>query len=168
MELAMVSAQRAFDQGEFPVGAVIVSDGRVVAEGHRAGSVGFTGRPCEIDHAEIRALRQLTSLGSDFDPGRAVIFSTMEPCLMCFAAIILSGIKEVVYAYEDIMGGGTGCDLQSLPLLYKKCAVRVVPGVLREKSLDLFVKFFQKENNLYWKDSLLEHYTLTQAGIILK
>ncbi len=168
MGLALVSAQRAFDQGEFPVGAVVVSDGRVVAEGHRVGSAGLAGRPCEIDHAEIRALRQLAALGRDFDPGRAVIFSTMEPCLMCFAAIVLSGIKEIVYAYEDIMGGGTGCDLESLPVLYKKCAVRVVPGVLRKKSLDLFAEFFQKENNLYWKNSLLEHYTLTQAGIKLK
>lgn len=160
----MVSAQRAFDQGEFPVGAVIVCDGRVVAEGQRLGTLGLSGRPGEIDHAEIGALGQLTSLGPDFDPGRAVIFSTMEPCLMCFAAIILSGIKEVVYAYEDVMGGGTGCDLETLPLIYKESGIRVIPGVLRKKSLDLFIKFFQKEDNLYWKDSLLQRYTLDQAG----
>lgn len=164
MELALASAQRAFDQGEFPVGAVIVSDGRVVAQGHRVGTGPLTGRPSEIDHAEMRALKELEKLPPGFDPAGAVIFSTMEPCLMCFSAIILSGIKKIVYAYEDPMGGGACCDLERLPPLYKASGIKVSSGVLRKKSLDLFVKFFQKENNLYWKDSLLERYTLSQMG----
>ncbi|WP_041272996.1 nucleoside deaminase [Desulforapulum autotrophicum] len=168
MELALASAQKAFDQGEFPVGAVIVCDGRVVAQGHRVGTGALTGRPSEIDHAEMRALKELEGLPLGFDPAGAVIFSTMEPCLMCFSAIILSGIKKIVYAYEDPMGGGTCCDLGQLPPLYKTCGIKVFPGVLRKKSLDLFVKFFQKENNLYWKNSLLERYTLSQAGGMVK
>ncbi len=163
MELALASARRAFDQGEFPVGAVIVSGGRVVAEGHRVGTRSVAGRPSEIDHAEMRALKELEALPSGFDPAGAVIFSTMEPCLMCFSAIILSGIKKIVYAYEDPMGGGTCCNLEQLPPLYRAAGIQVFPGVLRKKSLDLFVKFFQKENNLYWKNSLLERYTLSQA-----
>lgn len=81
---------------------------------------------------------------------------------MCFSAIILAGIKKIVYAYEDPMGGGTGCDLSSLTPLYRDAKVQVVSGVLREKSLDLFYKFFNKETNLYWKNSFLEAYTLGQ------
>ncbi|MCP4721895.1 MAG: nucleoside deaminase, partial [Desulfobacteraceae bacterium] len=94
----------------------------------------------------------------------SVLFCTMEPCLMCFAAIILAGIKKIVYAFEDPMGGGTGCDLSLMPPLYKEAKVEVVSGVLREKSLDLFYDFFNKETNLYWKDSFLEAYTREQKG----
>ncbi|MCP4114472.1 MAG: nucleoside deaminase [Desulfobacteraceae bacterium] len=163
MTLALGSAEEAFFQGEFPVGAVIVSGGRVVAEGSRTGTTRAMARPSEIDHAEIRALRQLERLEQRFDPANARIFSTMEPCLMCFSAIILSGIKEIVYAYEDPMGGGTCCDLDTLTPLYKESGVKVVSGVCREQSLDLFKRFFQKEDNLYWKDSPLERYTLGQG-----
>ena len=82
---------------------------------------------------------------------------------MCFAAIILAGIRTVVFAYEDVMGGGTGLDRRHLAPLYSDAQITVVPHVLRKKSLDLFHDFFNKEANLYWKNSLLESYTLDQG-----
>ncbi len=162
MMLALEQAAHAFDRGEFPVGCVIVQDGKVVTVGSRKGTTPDKFLCSEIDHAEIRALKSLETIDSCFDPGKAVLYVTMEPCLMCFGAIILTGIKKIVYAYEDPMGGGTGCDLRQLPPLYEKCGIEVIPGVLRRKSLDLFVRFFNKETNLYWKNSYLETYTLDQ------
>ncbi len=164
MEFALEEARKAFNAGEFPVGCVIVCNDKIVSAGARTGTV-VSGikRPGEIDHAEIRALRKLEKKNIDFNPKDAVLFCTMEPCLMCFGAIILSGIKHMVYAYEDPMGGGTKCDIKQLPPLYGNSGIKIVSGVLREKSLDLFKNFFKKENNLYWKNSLLEHYTLDQA-----
>ena len=144
------------------VGCVIVQDGDVIAAGQRKGTVSGQSFCSEIDHAEIRALKSLESLEARFDPEKATIYVTMEPCLMCFGAIILSGIKKIVYAYEDPMGGGTRCDLNGLPPLYKKCGVEIVPGLLRGKSLDLFAGFFIKKTNFYWKNSYLESYTLEQ------
>ncbi len=162
MEMALKLARIAFRKGEFPVGCVIVQDKEVIATGARQGT-GF-GKPffSEIDHAEIRALKSLEVGPSKFRPEESVLFCTMEPCLMCFAAIVLAGIKKIVYAYEDPMGGGTGCDVSSMTPLYKDAKIEIVPGVLREKSLDLFYDFFNKEINLYWKDSFLEAYTLEQ------
>ena len=162
MEEALVQARAAFDAGQFPVGCVIVQDGGVIASGARSGTAGELSFFSEIDHAEIRALKALESYDGEFRPGDATVFCTMEPCLMCFSAIILSGIKTVVFAYEDVMGGGTCVDLKSLPSLYRDAGMRVVPHVLRQKSLDLFYDFFNKEANLYWKDSILEAYTLAQ------
>ncbi|MCG8641219.1 MAG: nucleoside deaminase [Desulfobacterales bacterium] len=162
MGLALEQARHAYDNGEFPVGCVIVQDNQVIATGKRKGTTEDLPFFSEISHAEIRALRALESMDSSFKPSEATLYSTMEPCLMCFGAIILSGIKKVVYAYEDPMGGGTGCDLSRLPMLYKKSEIEVVSGILRQKSLDLFYKFFNKENNLYWKDSYLEKYTREQ------
>jgi tRNA(adenine34) deaminase len=165
MELALDQARDALASGEFPVGCVIVWEGRVVASGARRGT--GRGRPSEIDHAEIRALKHLESLDEGslekpFHASDAVLFCTMEPCLMCYAAIILSGIRQVVYAYEDVMGGGTGCDLSTLSPLYRECGVRVVPSVLRNESLRLFQEFFRNPSNRYWKGSLLERYTLDE------
>jgi tRNA(adenine34) deaminase len=163
MEQALEQARKAFDQGQFPVGCVIVQDDRVIASGTRAGTSGDLSFFSEIDHAEIRALKALESSDVRFIPERAVLFCTMEPCLMCFAAIILAGIRTVVFAYEDVMGGGTGLDRRHLAPLYSDAQITVVPHVLRKKSLDLFHDFFNKEANLYWKNSLLESYTLDQG-----
>ena len=81
---------------------------------------------------------------------------------MCFAAILLSGVGRVVYAYEDVMGGGTGCDRSALAPLYRDSLLTVTGGVLREQSLALFYRFFSDSGNPYWKDSLLSRYTLQQ------
>jgi len=162
MGLALEQAQIAFDGGEFPVGCVIVQDKHVIASGARQGTTRNNVFFSEIDHAEIRALKQLEKNNIEFRPEKAIIFCTMEPCLMCFGAIILSKIKKIVYAYEDPMGGGTTCDLKKLPPLYKEYSIEVISGVLRQKSLDFFYDFFHKEDNLYWKNSYLEAYTFEQ------
>lgn len=162
MGLALEQAQKAYEKDEFPVGCVIVQGDKVIASGARQGTSRERTVYSEIDHAEIRAIKQLETIEFKFDPGQLVLFSTMEPCLMCLGAIILAGIKKIVYAYEDPMGGGTRCDLKQLPPLYERCNIDIVPGVLREKSLDFFYQFFNKENNLYWKNSFLEAYTLEQ------
>lgn len=165
MGLALEQAGSALSHGEFPVGCVIVQDGRVMSKGARSGTVPETGRRAivsEVDHAEIRALRHLETCPHAVVPEKCVLYCTMEPCLMCFGAIILSGIMTVVYAFEDPMGGGTGCDLSSMPLLYRNSRIRIKKGVCRRKSLDLFYDFFNKKGNQYWKDSFLEHYVRDQ------
>ncbi|MCP3944141.1 MAG: nucleoside deaminase [Desulfobacteraceae bacterium] len=168
MEMALGQAKIAFIKGEFPVGCVIVQGEEVVATGARQGTIFGKAFISEIDHAEIRALKSLENFDREFNPAESVLFCTMEPCLMCFAAIILAGIKKIVYAYEDPMGGGTKCSLASMTPLYRDAKVEVVPGVLREKSLDLFYDFFNKEGNFYWKDSFLEEYTLEQKLLSVK
>jgi tRNA(adenine34) deaminase len=162
MELALEQAKIAYSNGEFPVGCVIVQDGQVIASGARRGTTRENLVCSEIDHAEIRAIKALEKKQIVIDPDRTLLLSTMEPCLMCYGAIILAGIKRIVYSFEDPMGGGTGVDLTMMTPLYKKCGIEVVPGVLREKSLDLFYDFFNKETNQYWKDSFLEAYTISQ------
>jgi tRNA(adenine34) deaminase len=162
MRLALEQAGMAGAKGEFPVGCVIVQKDQVIATGARKGTAPGQVLFSEIDHAEIRALKSLESNSLEFNPGESVLFCTMEPCLMCFSAIILAGIKKIVYAYEDPMGGGTCCDLSSMTPLYREAKMIIVSGVLRQKSLDLFYDFFNKEDNVYWKDSFLEAYTLEQ------
>lgn len=160
MEMALAQAKMSFSAGEFPVGCVITDGRLVLAQGSRRGSAGQ--HPNEIDHAEILAIRQLFEKGGPSTGAALSIYCTMEPCLMCFAAILLAGIGRIVYAYEDVMGGGTGCRLDALPKLYQESRVAIVPHVMRRQSLMFFQAFFSKPENAYWKDSLLCQYTLAQ------
>jgi tRNA(adenine34) deaminase len=160
MNLALKEAKTALSFGEFPVGCVMVLKDQVVATGARESSFGDNTN--ELDHAEIVTLRKLTSL-KGFDQHEHIrAYCTMEPCLMCYAALILSGIRHIVWAYEDVMGGGTKCDLSMLPPLYAKIRISVVPYVRRKESLEIFKSFFSNPQHRYWKESLLAEYTLKQ------
>ncbi|RTZ96545.1 MAG: nucleoside deaminase [Deltaproteobacteria bacterium] len=164
MDRAIKLAETALTAGEFPVGCLLVHEGEIIADGARSGTyLRRTGAPPnEIDHAEMAALRKFYQLRSPVDPERTTLYCTMEPCLMCYAAILLSGIGTVVYAYEDVMGGGTRCDARLLAPLYQERSVRIVPRIRRAESLALFKTFFKNNRTGYWKNSLLEQYTLAR------
>lgn len=159
MKAALEGAEEALGLGEFPVGCVMVSQNRIVSAGTRVNSR-TDGN--ELDHAEIVALRSLSSLLPRIDYSQVVVYSTMEPCLMCFSTLILNGIRTFVYGYEDVMGGGSSLDLNLLPPLYRAMKVNVIPGVCRQESLAIFKRFFLDKKNLYWRDSLLARYTISQ------
>jgi tRNA(adenine34) deaminase len=157
---ALQEARKALARGEFPVGCVIVHQGRIVARGARRGSRDDVGN--ELDHAEMLALRKLAAGKEKIDPSATVVFSTMEPCLMCFSALMLHGIAEIVYAYEDAMGGGATCDRSRLNPLYRDSRIRIRSGVRRADSLALFKTFFGDPRQSYWRASYLANYTLNQ------
>ena len=160
MRKALNLAKEALAACEFPVGCVMVYQDRILATASRTGTVGDNTN--EIDHAEMIAIRRLVNSVEDIDTGGVTLFCTMEPCLMCLGAIVLSGIREIVYAYEDIMGGGTRCDLQKLTPLYTSNRISIVSSVLRKESLELFKAYFSNPDNSYWQGSLLARYTLDQ------
>ena len=162
MRLALQQAQQALTSNEFPVGAVIVAGDEPVAFGRRANSRNETAN--ELDHAEIVALRDLLARRPEIARDTLTVYSTMEPCLMCYSTMLLNGIRTFVYGYEDAMGGGTNLPLTHLTPLYQAMApeVRILPHVLRQESLDLFKTFFASPANNYWQGSLLAAYTLAQ------
>lgn len=157
MQQALQEATRALAEGEFPVGCVLVADEEIVAKGRRKNSRVPT--LTELDHAEIVALRALAGSPRKWR-SPLVAYATMEPCLMCFATLLLNGVTTVVYAFEDVMGGGTGLKLQQLPPLYRQLAPTVIGGVGRSESLALFRQFFTDPANDYWQGSPLANYTL--------
>jgi len=160
MHKALDQAEKALAAGEFPVGCVLVYEGRVLVSSFRSGTGNEIGN--EVDHAEMVALRRLIDLKDNIDNRQVTLFCTMEPCLMCLGALLLNGIGQVVYAYEDVMGGGTGCDLAALTPLYRDQKISIVPDILRRQSLELFKAFFRNPDNIYWQGSLLARYTLNQ------
>ncbi|MCF8057341.1 MAG: nucleoside deaminase [Desulfocapsa sp.] len=162
MQIALAQAHEALEQGEFPVGAVFVHQDQIVASGKRLHTREQTESVNEIDHAEILALRDLLAKDSAIPMGEIVVYATMEPCLMCYSTMLLNGIRNIIYAYEDVMGGGCNLPLERLNPLYAEMKVCVTPHMFRQQSLELFKQFFSNPENLYWKDSLLANYTLSQ------
>ncbi|MFC1523569.1 nucleoside deaminase [Thermodesulfobacteriota bacterium] len=168
MQEAIKEARQSLDAGDFPVGCVLVSEGKIISRGRRIHTLQPDNTPpsCmpnELDHAEIIALRELRDSHPDTDPAGVVVYSTMEPCLMCYATLLLNNIHTIVYAYEDAMGGGTTLPLSRLTPLYRQMNPTIIPGILRDESLSLFKQFFTTPGLDYWKGSLLAEYTLAQS-----
>lgn len=159
MRMALDLAAAALAAGQFPVGCVLTAQDRVVACGSRQASNGPGAN--ELDHAEMMALHQYCRQ-SDRPAAGLTAYCTMEPCLMCFAALMLAGVERIVYAYEDVMGGAAGRDRGGLAPLYRQRPLSVAAGILRAESLALFKAFFTDPANDYWRDSLLARYTLEQ------
>ncbi len=160
MKEALNEARKALAENEFPVGCILVNDSQIVARGRRMNTTVYSRN--ELDHAEIMALRQLFATQKDIDPTRLTAYCTMEPCLMCYAALLLSKVSTIIYAYEDAMGGGTGLSFTGLTPLYREANVKIIPYILREESLELFKLFFENPANSYWQGSFLAEYTLSQ------
>lgn len=160
MTEALKEARAAYDAGEFPVGCILAYEDDILVSGRRSGTTGDNIN--EIDHAEMIALRRLARINTVIDHHKITVFSTLEPCLMCYGAIILSRIKKIVYAYEDVMGGGTGCDRTALNPLYQKSRITIVSNVMRNESLTLLKNYFSNPEINYWNGSLLAKYTLSQ------
>ena len=160
MQMTLKLAQETLEAGEFPVGCTIVYQDRIIAQASRVGT--RPGQVNEVDHAEMLALRKLAGLSNTIDLRRTTLYCNLEPCLMCYGAIILSGIGKLVYAYEDAMGGATRCRFDDLTTLYRDARLTIVPHVLREQSLKLFQQFFANPQNHYWQNSQLAQYTLQQ------
>ena len=160
MRAALEEAEQALAAGEFPVGCVISDGQKILAAGGRTGS----GQACpdETSHAEIMALKNLGTRPEPPDPARLVLYSTLEPCLMCFGAILIHGINTIVYACEDVMGGGTGCDLSLLPSLYRNRPITIIPGVLRQESLDLLRSFYADSAHDYLRRTELARFIMSQ------
>lgn len=163
MQKALAEARHALAAEEFPVGCIIVHEGKIVSQGQRANSRGLATN--EMDHAEISALGQLLTNHPEIDPGEVTVYATLEPCLMCYTTMLLNGIRRIVYGYEDVMGGGTDLNLANLKPLYRQMEVAVIPHIGRAESLELFYTFFNNPENDYWPDSLLSEYTLRRPEV---
>jgi tRNA(adenine34) deaminase len=159
MAAALAQAREALANGEFPVGCVMAVEGRIVAAGRRRHSREAVN---ELDHAEVVALRTLLDGQEGPVPANLTVYATMEPCLMCYATLLLNGVRRFVYAYEDAMGGGTGLELAQLAPLYREMRVEIVPSFRRSESLALFKAYFADPANNYWQGSFLAEYTLAQ------
>ena len=138
MREALAEARRAGADGEVPVGAVVVRDGAIVGRG-RNRPIGSTDPTA---HAEIEALRAAAiNLGNYRLPG-AVLYTTIEPCLMCAGALVHARVARLVYGAAEPKAGAVASAAQVLGEPWINHRIEVVGGVLAEQCAALLVRFF--------------------------
>jgi tRNA(adenine34) deaminase len=143
MEEALREAQRALALGEVPVGAVVVSEGRIVGRGcnHPLSANDPTA------HAEILALREAGAAIGNYRLLDCDLYVTVEPCAMCAGAITHARIRRLIYGAEDAKAGAVYSAVQVLnhPKLNHK--VEVSPGVLAARCIHLLQSFFRQRRS---------------------
>ena len=139
MACALRLASEAEAHGEVPVGAVVVRDGSVLADGRNRTITDAD----PTAHAEVVAIRRAAAELGDWRLIDCTLYVTLEPCAMCAGAIVLARIPRVVYAAPDPkagMGGSLGNLLQDARLNHR-CEVTV--GVRAEESSKMLKAFFR-------------------------
>jgi tRNA(adenine34) deaminase len=138
MRLAIAAARAAHARGEVPVGAVLVKDERVIAT---AGNAPIAGHDPSA-HAEILALRAGGQALGNYRLEDTVLYVTLEPCLMCAAAMIHARVRRVVFGAFDPKAGAAGGLIDAFALPGLSHRVDVFGGVLEEECGALLAEFF--------------------------
>ncbi|WP_421869908.1 tRNA adenosine(34) deaminase TadA [Motiliproteus sp.] len=138
MERAMQLAQHGTEQGEVPVGAVVVLDGEVIGEGWN--------QPISSQdpsaHAEVVAIRQAAKQLQNYRLPGATLYVTLEPCTMCTGALIHSRISRLVYGTTEPKAGVVTSQAQLLESSWLNWRVEVTGGVLAERCSIQLSDFF--------------------------
>jgi len=143
MKRALKEAERAYELGETPVGAVIVREERIVGRGHNL--VEKLKDPTA--HAEMIAITAACeTLGSKFLEG-CTLYVTLEPCPMCAGAIVWARLDRLVFGAFDEKAGSAST-LYNIPQDARlNHRVEVVSGIEAERSAELLRAFFREKRN---------------------
>ena len=140
MQEAIELARRAEANGEVPVGAVVVVDGRVCGRGSNS--------PIRMNdpsaHAEILALREAAAQVQNYRLEAATLYTTLEPCVMCAGALLAARVKRLVFGARDLRFGGVRSKFRLADSELLNHRVEVVEGVLAAESLELVRAFFSQ------------------------
>ena len=140
MSLAIKQAIKAEEEGEVPVGAVLVKDGTIIEKAHN--------QPISTNdataHAEIQLLRAAGKKKKNYRLTGTTLYVTLEPCAMCFGAMMHARIERIVYGANDPKTGVCGsCE----DLSHSNCfnhAISIEGGVLKNKCNKLLSDFFKQ------------------------
>jgi len=136
MKQALKEAIKAYDEGEVPVGAIIVMNEKIIARGYNQ----VEKLTDSTAHAEIIALTTAFNyLGSKYVP-EATLYVTIEPCLMCCGALYWSKIAKIVYGADDEKNGYKKNTGNNNPFHPK---TEIINGILKEECAQLMKDFFK-------------------------
>ena len=143
MRHALELARQAAENGEVPVGAILVRDDVLIAEASNLREQ--RGNP--IAHAEMLAIQAASEKIGNWRFTDTTLYVTLEPCPMCAGAIVLARIPKVVYAATDPKSGAAGTLYNILQDERLNHRVEVTSGVLAEESSALLKSFFQQRRH---------------------
>jgi tRNA(adenine34) deaminase len=145
MHAALAEARIAMEEGEIPVGAVIVAEGKIIGKGHN--STEKLKDPTA--HAEILAIREASEFIGEKFLSECDIYITVEPCMMCAGAILLSRIRHVYFGAFEPKFGACGSVFNLIETKKYNHHPKVFSGILAEESEELLKKYFEskRKNN---------------------
>ena len=143
MRVAIMEAHKSRELNEVPVGAIIVLNGEIIAKS--------SNKPIlqndPTSHAEINSIRIAAKFLRNYRLTGATLYSTLEPCAMCYGAIVHARISKLVFGAFDSKKGVCG---SSIKLHEQNCfnhAPEIVGGVLEEECSLILKNFFKKRRN---------------------
>lgn len=138
MKSALKCAEAALREGEVPIGAVVVYDGKVIARGHNR----RTKRQIATAHAEIEAIEKACKKLKSWRIPECELYVTLEPCPMCMGAVLNARIKKVYFGAPEDKGRSLTSELASANLLNH--TVEVEGGVMKEECAEILSRFFSE------------------------
>ncbi len=141
MDKALVLAQKAYDAGEVPIGALIVSDSdEIIGTGYNQ----IETMTSQISHAEISAIILATKYFDDWRLEECTLYVTIEPCTMCYGALQLSRIKRLVFGAASPVFG-YHLDKDSFLSVYNNDTLLIKRGVREQACAQIVKKFFEQK-----------------------
>lgn len=141
MKAALDLARQAGNNGEVPVGAVVVVEGQVCGRGLNS--------PIAMNdptaHAEILALREAAGALKNYRLESATLYATLEPCVMCAGALVAGRVGRLVFGARDLRFGGVRSKYRLADSELLNHRVEVVEGVLAAECLELVKRFFEQK-----------------------
>jgi tRNA(adenine34) deaminase len=140
MQAALNEARKAFQEGEVPIGAVVVVDGEIIASNHNR----TEQQRDPIAHAEILAIRGACGVLQYERLVEATLYVTVEPCVMCAGAIVLARFQRLVYGTENPKAGAVRSLYTIVHDPRLNHQVEVISGVLQQDCRELMTSFFRQ------------------------
>lgn len=172
MKIALEEAKKSFLIGEVPVGAVLVKNNLIIAKAHNLVET-LKDPSC---HAEMLCIQEGARVLGNWRLLDCTLYVTLEPCAMCFGAIVLSRIKKIVWAAPDIRHGACGSWVNLVDAGHPIHQIQSQKGILQEESSVLLKAFLNKEGKKMQKrkdliealDNLFEEMVFFQRARLFK
>ncbi|WP_245261598.1 nucleoside deaminase [Ancylobacter sp. FA202] len=159
MAEALAEAAGALEAGVFPVGAVLAQGTQVLGRARK------TMASNHLNHAEMNLFHQVFI--GDYRFARAdglTLYTTLEPCVMCFGTLLHLPITRLVFAMEDAYGGCASVILTGAPPRHQHRPVEIAAGVRRSEARALFAAFLDTTSESFWREGGASPFQATVRG----
>ena len=139
MKVAISEANLAINEGEIPVGAVLIQNGKHIAKAHNQPILNHD----PTAHAEVEVLRKAGKKLKNYRLSKSTLYVTLEPCAMCLGAIMHARIERIVFGASDPKTGVCGSKANLTSEAFFTHKLKVDGGVLEEENKEILQSFFK-------------------------
>lgn len=152
MKIALKEAKKSLDDGNYPVGAVLVINGKYIGKSINK----ITAHENSTSHAELQLIHRYSKLIKKhrIQKYKIEMYTTLEPCFMCFGTAIVHRITRIIYSCPDPTGGVTDLNPKLFKKWYQVHWPEIAGGLFKEESGDMLIERMKNTENKNWKKLL--------------